>query len=196
MGETIYKKDIENLFKKSPIVSLNSIDKIVKNKGNSKNYTKRIINYLLKKGEIKRITRGYYTNRDEATLAVFCFKPAYLGLQDALSFHNLWEQETNPIIITINNVRQGRRGILGRNVIIKRITKKYFFGIEYYPYENIALPYSDIEKTFIDMNHFRLYMDKEVINAFKEKINRKKLIQYLKFYPLKFRKTVLKKLKG
>jgi len=190
MGKEKYKKDIEALFKKSPIVRYNSISRIIKSKKKVNGYVKRIINYLIKQGKIKKITKGYYTILDNASLAVLCFQPAYLGLQDALSFHNLWEQETIPIIITSKNIRTGIRNILGSNVLIKKLNREYFFGIEYYQEDNYALPYSDIEKTFIDMIYFRQPLDKETIKEFKKRIDRKKLKIYLKNYPKIFQKKI------
>ena len=100
------------------------------------------------------------------------------------------------MIITSRKVRQGRREVFGANVIIKKIDKKYMFGYEYYKYplENreIYIPYSDIEKTFIDMVYFKQPLDEETLENFREKINRKKLSNYLKRYPLKIRERVLR----
>src|SRR3989338_9032928 len=103
MGKQKYLGKIEELFRKSPVVSFSSIQKYAKNK----EYAKQIIHNLLARDKIKRVTKGFYTVSDNPQLSVFCFKPAYFGLQDALSFHNLWEQETVPIIITTRKVRTG-----------------------------------------------------------------------------------------
>ena len=187
MGKEKYRKDIELLFEKSPIVSYKSIERIVNDKRKVRQYVKKLVRYLLLKNKIKRITKGYYTTRDEASLVVFTFQPAYLGLQDALSFHNIWEQETIPIIITTRKVRQGIRHILGQNVLIRRLDKKYLFGIEYHQQSGMAFPYSDIEKTFIDMVYFNENLNDEVIEEFNKRIDRKKLQEYLKKYPKKFR---------
>ena len=189
MGKDKYRKDIDSLFAKSFVVSYDSINRIVKDKKNTQ-YIKKLVHYLLLKNKIKRLAKGYYTTRDDASLAVFAFQPAYLGLQDALSFYDLWEQETIPIIITTRKVRQGIRKSLGQNILIRRIKKKYLFGIEYYPQGDIALPYSDIEKTFIDMIYFREDINKEALFAFKKKLNKKKLISYLRAYPKKFHDRV------
>jgi len=191
MGKKKHIEDIRLLFEKSPVVSYDSIKRMVKNKGKSGQYAKKMIHYLLSKNRIKKITKGYYTIRDEASLAVFAFQPAYLGLQDSLSFHDLWEQETIPVIITTRKVRQGTREVLGQNVLIRRIKKKYFFGIKDYLQEGSAFPYSDIEKTFIDMIYFNETLDKNVMGEFLRKINRKKLKSYLKKYPSRFRKRVI-----
>ena len=189
MGKDKYRKDIDSLFAKSSVVGYGSIDRIVKNKKNTK-YIKKLVHYLLLKNKIKRLAKGYYTTRDDASLAIFAFQPAYLGLQDALSFYDLWEQETIPIIVTTRNVRQGIRKALGQNILIRRIKKEYFFGIEHHLQGDVALPYSNIEKTFIDMIYFRENISKEVLSAFKKKLNKKKLRDYLRVYPKKFQDKV------
>lgn len=191
MGKKKYIDKIENLFEKSPVVTFDSIKMIVKDKKNVKQYAKQVIRNLIKQNKIKRITKGFYTVHKDPSLAVFCFS-GYLGVQNAVSFHNLWEQETVPVILTAKTVRQGRREVFGANIIIKRIDRKYFFGFEYYKDGEIYLPYSDIEKTFIDLVYFKQPLDKEVIDNFKEKINKKRLKDYLKKYPERFKKMVLK----
>lgn len=194
MGKVKYKQDVEALLKKSPIVSYSSIARIIRHKKKVKGYTKRMINYFIKKGYFRRITKGYYTSSDNSSLAVLCFQPSYLGLQDALSFYNIWEQETIPVIITSRNVRPGIRRVFDSNILIRRIDKKYIFGIEYHQQDNAALPYSDIEKTFIDMVYFKESISEEALKNFKEKIDKKKLQKYLKKYPKKFREKIARKL--
>ena len=189
MGKIKYIDDIRKFFKKSPVVDIGSLKRFITKK--NKDYIYLVINNLLRKEEIKRITKGYYTIHEDPSLIVFCFKPSYLGLQNAMSFHNLWEQETVPIILTARNVRSGRREVFGANVIIRKIDKKYLFGFEYYKDGDFYFPYSDIEKTFIDMVYFRQPLDAEVIKNFREKIDRKKLAEYLKKYPERFRKKVI-----
>src|SRR3989338_9098421 len=154
MGKKKYSEEIGALFKKSPVVDSNSILRIIRNRKKVSQYNKQLIRNLLLAGKIRRLAKGCYTMYDDPSLAVFCFKPAYLGLQDALSMHNLWEQETIPIIITARKVRQGIRSIMGVNVLIRRIDKRYFFGYEHKNYGDFYFPVSDVEKTFIDMAYF------------------------------------------
>lgn len=194
MGKEKYIKEIENLFEKSPIVNFSSIERIIKKKKAIKHYPKQLIRNLYLRGKIKRLTKGCYTVKNNVLLSVFCFKPAYFGLQDALSFHDLWEQETIPVIITTKKVRQGIRAILDTNVLIRRIDKKYFFGFDYRKQGNVYLPVSNIEKTIIDMIYFKENLNNEVLENAKEKINLKKLEKYLRKYPKKFRETVKNKL--
>ena len=192
MGKEKYLEKIEALFKKSPVVSYKSIEMIIKSEKNVKQYTKQLIRNLIIKGKIKKLTKGQYTIHDENSIAVFCFKPAYLGLQDALSFHNLWDQETIPIIITTKRVRPGIRKILDSNVLIRRIDKKYMFGFDYYEQENLYFPYSNIEKTLIDMVYFKEKINKEVLQNMYKNLDKKKLNSYLEIYPNKTKKEVLK----
>ena len=190
MGKQKYLKKIESLFEKSPMVNFSSIARIVRYKKNTQ-YTKQLVKNLISKGKIKRLTKGCYTKYDEVSLSVFCFKPAYFGLQDALSFYNLWEQEAIPIIVTTKKVRPGIRKILGLNVLIKRINTKYFFGFEYKKIGDFYFPYSNIEKTFIDMVYFNEQLSKEAMKNIRRRIDKKRLSSYLKNYSKKFRKRVL-----
>jgi len=151
MGKIKYIKQIREFFNENPVVSINSLKKFTK----KNDYVYLLINNLIKKQEIKKITKGFYTIYEDPSLIVFCFKPSYLGLQDALSIHNLWDQETNPVVLTVRRIRQGVRKVFENNVFIRRIDKRYFFGIEYLRQGDFYYPYSDIEKTFIDFMYFK-----------------------------------------
>ena len=128
----------------------------------------------------------------------FSYSPFYYGLQEALSFRNLWEQETNPVIITIKKVRPGLKSSFdGGNIVLHRINRKYFFGFDFIDYYNIQIPVSNIEKTIIDFVYYKeeSSLSKEVIKEIKEKIDMKKLSEYLKEYPSHLQKNVLSILK-
>ncbi len=183
MGKIKYIQDIRNFFKKNIVVDINSLKKFIQEQKGNEEYIHLVINGLIKKGEIKRIVKGYYSIYDDPILSVFCFKPSYVGLQSALSIHDLWEQETVPIIITIKKIRQGTREINGNNVMLHRISPKCFFGIEYIKEGDLYIPVSDIEKTFIDMIYFRQKLDKDLLKEFKKRINLKKMKNYIKIYP-------------
>jgi|SRR3989344_111727 len=194
MGKKIHIDKVIELFNKSPVVDAKSVKRIVRSKKNIKQYSRHILNNLIKQNKIYSLAKGYYTKHDEISLAVFAFQPSYLGLQDALSQHDLWEQETIPIIITAKNVRTGIRKVMGRNIYIRKINKKYLYGYEFM-LGKFNLPYSDVEKTFIDMIYFNEKFDKILIKDIKKKLNKEKLNDYMKKYPLKFRKKVEKILK-
>jgi len=188
MGKIIHLNKIREFLKRTPVFRVRDVEIIVKNK----NYSHLILHNLVKKGEIKRITKGWYSLQEDPIVSVFCFKPAYIGLQEALSLRELWEQETNVVIVTTRKVRTGTRRILDSNVILHRMDKKYFFGFEYLKYENFFIPVSDIEKTLIDLVYFNEIPGKDVLKEIKRRINKKKLKEYLTWFSSKFRKKVLK----
>jgi len=195
MGRKKYIDEIKQLFEKSQVVDSKSIQRAIKSKKKVKQYHKQLIRNLLKQGHVKRLTKGCYTTRKDPALAVYCYKPAYLGLQDALSFHNLWEQETIPVILTSRKVRSGIRKVMESNVLIRRVENRYMFGFEYHQQGSSLLPYSDIEKTLIDMMHFNQKISKDTLKEIKKKINRQKLENYLKKYPKRTKTKTLDILK-
>jgi len=187
MGKMKYLNLVMKLFEKSHIVDFASIKKIVKNDA----YAKLLIHNLVANGRVYKLTKGIYTKHSNSELAVFAFKPAYFGLQDALSFHNIWEQETIPVIVTSRLVRTGLRSILGSNVLIRHINQRLFFGYEYIARGDIAYPYSDIEKTLIDLVFFKETIDSNVLKKLRASINRDKLSKYLKRCDKKTREKVI-----
>ncbi|MEM5870187.1 MAG: hypothetical protein QXR09_03430, partial [Candidatus Aenigmatarchaeota archaeon] len=143
------------------------------------------------KDEIKRVVKGWYSLYDDPIISVFCFRPAYIGLQEALSIHNLWEQETNVVIVSTRKIRTGVRKVFNSNVILHRIDEKYFFGYDYINYEKFFVPVSDIEKTLIDLVYFNEIPSKDVLVEIKKKLNKDKLNTYLKKFQPKFRERVI-----
>ena len=188
MGKSKHLTKVLGLFEKSPVVDFKSISRIV---GNS-NYAKLLLFNLLKKKIIQKLVKGYYTEHNDISLTVLCLKPSYLGLQNALSIHNLWEQETIPVIITSKKVKTGMRRINNSNILIRNTNPKYLFGIEYLQDGNYYLPYSDVEKTLIDFVVFKEKISPEVMKNFKKRINKNKLKKYLRNYSKKTQNNVLK----
>jgi predicted transcriptional regulator of viral defense system len=191
MGKIIHINKIREFIKSVPVFRVRDIELLVGNR----NYAHLILHKLTKKGEIKRVVKGWYSLYEDPIISVFCFKPAYIGLQEALSLHNLWEQETNVVIITTKKVRVGIREIFGNNVILRRIEQTYFFGFDLLNYENFFIPVSDIEKTLIDFVYFNETLTKGTLREIIKHIDKQKLIEYLKKYPSKFRQKVKKLVK-
>ncbi len=191
MGKEKYQTKIGKLFAKSPVVDAVSIARTVRSKKKASQYHKQLIRNLLLSGKIKRLAKGYYTALNDPSLAVFCFPPAYLGLQDALSARNLWEQETIPVIITSRKIRPGIRKILGSNVLVRRLDRRYMFGIEYLKVGDTYLPYSDAEKSLIDMVYFKEPLSGEALVKIIAGLKKKRLASHLKAYPKKVRERVM-----
>ena len=189
MGKAKYLSRIGSLFEKSPGVSFRSIERIV-----GSGYAKLLVSGLIKKNKIIKLTKGFYTKHNEIGLSVFCFKPAYLGLQSALSYHKVWEQETIPVIITSKKVRVGTRRIGENNILVRKTDKKYFFGWSFEKEGQFYFPYSDLEKTAIDMFVFRQELSPETFEKVRKKLNMNKLKKYLKNYSLKTQRNILSRL--
>jgi predicted transcriptional regulator of viral defense system len=188
MGKVKYLPEIMELFKKTPVVTTRDIKLYLKQKG----YSYLLLSNLVKQGKIKRITKGFFTIHDDPLTSVFCFRPAYVGLQEALSIHNLWEQETNVVIVTTRKVRIGIHEIFGSNVLVHRINPKYFFGFTLLKYGEFFIPVSDVEKTLLDFIYFKQPLSKGTISEIKKNLDANKLKKYLKVYPRWFHE----KLKG
>ncbi len=181
---------------KSPVMTLREMKTTLKLKGIKLSYLKRLINYLIKKNEIIRITKGVYTFHDEITVVGFAFRPFYYGIENALTIKGLWEQGTTPIVITPRNVRQGVRKFGTGNYSIFKIKKQFFFGFELIKYYDFWIPVSDYEKTLIDLIYYKRHIRDDVLKELKKKIDRKKLMEYLKVYPTDIKNKVILELKN
>jgi predicted transcriptional regulator of viral defense system len=177
------------------IFSVNDAMAALKKKGVSKVYVQLLLHNSSKKNEIIRLGKGKYTFNKDIMATGFAFTPFYYGMQEALSLRNLWEQETNPVILTIKKIKPGVRKINSTNVVVRRLNRKYFFGFDLLKYYDFEIPVSDIEKTIIDFVYYREYISPEIIKEIKEKIDRRKLNQYLAKYPVSIRNKVILLLK-
>jgi len=187
-----YVNQVREHFKERQIFSVADLKAFLGKAKINKNYFYLLLHNLMKKKEIHRITKGFYTFQEDITVAGFAFSPFYYGLQEALSIRNLWEQETNPIIITPRKVRSGVREIMDANVIVRRIDRRMFFGFEFIKYSNYWIPVSGIEKTFIDFIYFKEQLPENALKEMKKRIKKKVLIKYLKKCPPYIRKQAKK----
>jgi len=186
MGKVIHLDRVREILSNTPVFRAKDVEIIVRDRA----YSSVLLHNLVRRGEIGRITKGWYTFQEDPIVSVFCFRPAYIGLQEALSLLDQWEQETNVIIVTTRRVRTGVRSFLDSNVVIHRIAQKYFFGIDYLRYGDFFVPISDVEKTLIDLVYFDEIPGKAVFREITKRADRKKLRTYLKHYTPKFRKKV------
>jgi len=71
-----------------------------------------------------------------------------------------------------------------------RMVNSYFFGFDYFKYENFFVPVADVEKTLLDLVYFNEIPAEDVLIEIKKQIKKEKLERYLKNFPPKFRKRV------
>jgi len=195
MGKIKYLNEVKTFILKGKAFNVKDIKRFLISKHANPDYAYSIIHNMMKKGHIHRITKGYYSRFDDPMIITYCIKPSYIGLENALSIHGLWEQESNVVLITPRRIRFGIRKIFNTNVIIHHINKKYFFGYDYIDYYDLKIPVSDTEKTFIDWIYYHNKMNIKLLNDFIDKIDRKKLNKYLKNYDKKFAEKVQSVLK-
>lgn len=148
----------------------------------------------MRRGELFRIKKGWFSIHDDPLVSVFSFRPGYIGLQEALSLHDLWDQETNVVVVTTRRVRTGVREVGGSNVVLHTMIRKYFFGYEYQRYGELFIPVSDVEKTLIDLLYFNEVPDKDVLKEIRGRADKKKLQLYLNRYSPRVRKRMLARL--
>jgi predicted transcriptional regulator of viral defense system len=167
---------------KFPVFKLSELRTSLGLRGISDSYLKRMVNYLSGRNEIKRVIKGVYTFHDDISVVGFAFKPFYYGLENALTIRKLWEQSTNPVVITTKNVRTGIRKFGDGNYNVERLDRKLFFGYELVKYYDFWIPVSDYEKTLIDFVYFNHEIRKDVLVMIKRSLNRDRLNNYLGLY--------------
>jgi predicted transcriptional regulator of viral defense system len=178
-----YMKQFTEEFSKKPAFGIDEVKAFLGRRNASEGYSKLLIQNLLKSGRIYKITRGAYTFYDEVQYVGFAFLPFYYGLEDALSLRGLWDQETNPVIITPRKVRNGIRQFDFRNYLVRRINRNMFFGYTLLKYEQFYIPVSDVEKTLIDLVYFGIRVPDDVISTMIRKLNRETFNSYLSELP-------------
>ncbi len=189
-----YAKEFREYFSKKTVFSVRDVRNRFAGQKISPNYAGVLLNHFLKRKEISRVARGFYSFKTDPIIAAFAIQPSYFGLQDALSFHGLWDQETIPVLVTPRKIRSGFRNVLETRVLVRRINRKQFFGFEMKKYLDFWVPVSDIEKTLVDFFYFNQPLDKKTLKKMLKKIDSKKLAQYLKKTPKRTRKKIEKEL--
>ncbi|MFG1445747.1 MAG: hypothetical protein AAE975_01055 [Thermoplasmatales archaeon] len=181
-------------FTKKPAFTAREAELFLENRKSSPGYYKLVIHNLLSRREIYRITRGVYTFQEDAQMSGFGFSPFYYGLEDALSLRNVWEQETNPVVITPRKVRVGIRQFEGRNFVVRRIDRQMFFGYTYVAYGDFQIPVSTVEKAFIDFIYYRIELPRELMFAILSRSSRRTINEYLHEIPKWLSKKVQEKI--
>ncbi len=180
-------------FSRVPSFNSTELDLFLSSFETSAYYRKLLVHNLTSNGRLKRISKGKYTFVDDVEVVCFAFRPSYYGLQEALSLLDLWEQETNPVVITPLHVLPGNRTFDGRNYLVRRIDRRMFFGIDLTRYADFWVPVSDIEKTLIDFVYFGEFLPGDALKKIRRRIDRKKLGEYTSMSPA-FVRSGLKRL--
>lgn len=167
-------------FKNTPVFSFRDVQKFLKYNNSTAAYARIFISAMIANGRVNRVTKGFYSLYTDIEVVGFPFYAFYYGLGFALSYHALWKQQSNPHVITTNNVRVGTRTALNSNFIVSRIPKNMFFGYAYVKGQRFFYPVSDIEKTLIDTLYYRFNLEDYVYENIFRKLDTKKMKKYLK----------------
>ena len=163
-----YAKEFRERFSKKNVFSVRDVRNRFASKKISPDYAGVLLNLFFKRKEIHRIAKGFYSFKTDPNVVAFAVQPSYFGLQDALSFHGLWQQQTIPVLITPRKVRSGFRKVLETRVLIRRIGRKQFFGFQMLKYSDFWVPVSDIEKTLVDFFYFNEPLEKKILQNVKK----------------------------
>jgi predicted transcriptional regulator of viral defense system len=190
-----YVKQFLSTFQNKYVFSANDVQRFLSFRHANGDYYKIFLSNLLKKDKINRIRYGYYSVYNDIMLTGFTYYPFYYGLENALSILKLWDQETNPVIITPLHVRTGLMQFNGRNYIVRKIARELFFGYTYVKYYDFYIPVSDREKTLIDFVYYNEKIPPELFNELKANADKKILKTYIsKISENKVRKKILNSL--
>ncbi len=162
----------------------------------------RTINFMITYGYLVRILRGLYyvktleefkIRRSLDTLKLISLGMEklelewYFGLHTALSLNRI-THEYSAVIYVLNNViyRPKAININGESVKFIKLKNELFgFGI----IEKNGIKFSDLEKTLLDMiyiSRYRSVPEERILSMIEEygkKIRKRKIAEYLKFYP-------------
>jgi predicted transcriptional regulator of viral defense system len=182
LGKKIHIDEVRRFAASTPVFRSKDIQLLVGDDA----YALLLLHNLERRGELHRVTRGWYSTGDDPTVAVLSLAPAYLGLQDALARREMWEQQTNTVVVTTGKAKPGARRVFGETVLVHRLDPRYFFGYDYLPYGKYSVPVSDVEKTMIDLVYFGESPGREVMKTVMKKADMRVLQEYLGRYPARF----------
>ncbi|RLE41732.1 hypothetical protein DRJ19_05360 [Candidatus Woesearchaeota archaeon] len=153
------------------------------------------LNYMAKKGLVKKIWRGTYminprlisSNQRILIIQGLVGSNYYFGLYTAM---NYWRLSDAPLrqyqVITTRRYFSGKQlRILTMKIKFIFLRQKYFFGFIRAPFQGALTNISDIEKTIVDTTYFlgRHIIFNDLLKAIilaKNRMNTNKLIQYLR----------------
>lgn len=157
-----YNSDFIRYFSKEKCFTFGDLKRFLIDKGATEAYAKLFAHKMLKSGRIFRLTNGVYSFSNDEAVIGFAFPPFYYGLEYALTIRKLWTQVSNPVVITASKAMPGIRESMGKRIVVRRISKRMFFGFEYVRFSGIFVPVSDLEKTIVDLIYYRIGIGGEV----------------------------------
>ncbi|MEM4066310.1 MAG: type IV toxin-antitoxin system AbiEi family antitoxin domain-containing protein [Candidatus Micrarchaeaceae archaeon] len=161
----IYKRRFSEYFSRKPFFTFNEAERYLSREGATEGYCRLLLHNMVKKNELVRIKKGFYTFSRNEVVSGFAFRPFHYGLEYALSIRKTWTQQSIPVVVTTSKANPGIRDVLGYKILVRRISEKYFFGFEYLNYSNFFIPVSTPEKTALDFLYYGIKLDPETLHS-------------------------------
>lgn len=174
MGATIL---LVNKLREYPLFTVNDISKHLRK---SRNYSAILAFRLVKKGVIRRITKGKFTMYDNPLIFLsHIYTPTYIGSWSALRFYNMTTQLPKDFFV-VTTRRRKTLDCKDYKINFVAIPTKNFWGFKKEKYLGFEIFVSDPEKTIIDC----ILTKKVPLSAVYEAISNseidvKKMVNYL-----------------
>lgn len=175
-----YEDKFTAFFSNVPIFTFKDASRFLNKMGASDAYVKLFMHNQAKRKKLRRVGKGYYTFHEEEEVIGFAFKPFYYGLEYSMTLHKLWSQVSMPVILTATKAVPGIRNSMGKRIMVRRISKQMFFGVEYIRYNGIFIPVSNVEKTLLDFAYFGIKLSDIDMKNILGRCDMKKLKGYAK----------------
>src|SRR3989338_3127462 len=150
--------------------------------------TAGLLHRYKKRGFIMQVKRGLYAFPDnlppDAYIANRLYKPSYVSLESALSFHGVIPETVYEITsVTTKSTRRFEVKPLGKVFSYRKIKKAAYTGHEIQKQKGVGFYIADPEKAFVDVNYLRILNKQKPISRFhKEKLNAEKALRYAKLF--------------
>jgi predicted transcriptional regulator of viral defense system len=172
------EKELIKQLQKKTVFSVQDVERI----GNfSREYSKLVLNRLVKRGDVFRITKNAYTlHKDAFLISSNIATPSYISFWSASSYYGFTDQILNTIYVAVTR-KVKNINFLGYRIIFLKLDN--FFGYHKIKNENGEIFIADPEKLLIDAVDKQNKMGNfdEIINVFeKSDISRSKMLEYLK----------------
>jgi len=154
--------------------------------GRSKVATTFLFHRLKKQGYIISVKRGLYKFSDEDIpdlyIANKLYEPSYISLEFALSYHGIIP-ETVYEITSVTTKPTRRFEVLGVVYSYRKIKRSAFTGYTILKRNGFAFRMAEAEKALVDALYYRILSGKAPLERIKkEKINKKKAMDYAKLF--------------
>ena len=166
-----------------------STDELARALKDDKGKVIKLLDYLVRRGKIVKIRRGYYTIKpvfDRVNvLATALLRPAYISLAYALMVQNIITQYITEVeVMTTKKFPRSMREIEINGIKIRfyRIKRELFFGYRWEEEDGFYYAIAYPEKALLDLHYIGINPE-DMFTIDWSKINSDRLIEYSRLFP-------------